>query len=111
MAGPIRLYSVVFVYKPANNEISRLYIINGSDEKLSFCIRHLSASINKNEEVIIGKTVFGSYYQLYLEKYKGGSQYIREDAASVNKFMNTARIGTALAKYISEMNLWKQIKD
>lgn len=111
MALTKRLYKFVFVYNPAEGEIKRLYIFNGRDEGLDVCVRHLSATIKVQEEIILGKSIAGTYCQLYLEKYSGGSQYIREDVASVNKFMHTGIIGAALSRYISKNNLWKQIED
>ena len=111
MTEPKKLYRFVFVYNPVINEVKRLYIFTCNNEGLDVCIRHLSATINVQEEIILGKSIAGNYYQLYLEKYSGGSQYVREDVASVKKFMNTGRIGVAVSKYISKNNLWKQIKD
>lgn len=111
MTEPKKLYKFVFVYNPVINEIKRLYIFNGTNEGLDICIRHLSATINVQEEIILGKSIAGNYYQLYLEKYSGGSQYVREDVASVKKFMNPSRIGVAVSKYLDRNNLWKQIKD
>lgn len=111
MAEPKKLYKFVFVYNPVINEIKRLYIFNGTNEGLDVCIRHLSATINVQEEIILGKSIAGNYYQLYLEKYSGGSRYVREDVASVKKFMNSSRIGVAVSKYLDRNNLWKQIKD
>lgn len=111
MAEPKRLYKFVFVYNPAENEVKRLYIFNGRNEGIDVCVRHLSATIKVQEEIILGKSVVGTYCQLYLERYSGGSQYIREDVASVKKFMNTARIGVALSKYLDKNNLWKEVKD
>ena len=111
MTEPKKLYRFVFVYNPVSNEVKRLYIFNCSNDGLDVCIRHLSATINVQEEIILGKSIAGNYYQLYLEKYSGGSQYVREDVASVKKFMNTSRIGVAVSKYLNHHNLWKQIKD
>ena len=111
MTEPKKLYKFVFVYNPVINEVGRLYIFNGGNDGLDVCIRHLSATINKQEEIILGKSIAGNYYQLYLEKYSGGSQYVREDIASVKKFMNASRIGVAVSKYLNKHNLWKQIKD
>jgi len=111
MTEPKKLYKFVFVYNPVINEVKRLYIFNGTNEGLDVCIRHLSATINVQEEIILGKSIAGNYYQLYLEKYSGGSQYVREDVASVKKFMNSSRIGVAVSKYLNKNNLWKQIKD
>ena len=111
MALTKRLYKFVFVYNPAEDEVKRLYIFNGRDEGLDVCVRHLSATIKVQEEIILGKSIAGTYCQLYLERYSGGSQYIREDVASVKKFMHQGRIGTALSKYLDKNNLWKQIDD
>ena len=111
MAEPKKLYKFVFVYNPAENEVKRVYIFNGRDEGIDVCVRHLSATIKVQEEIILGKTMFGTYCQLYLERYSGGSQYIREDSASVKKFMNSGRVGVALSKYLSKNNLWSQVKD
>lgn len=111
MTEPKKLYKFVFVYNPVINEVKRLYIFNGTNEGLDVCIRHLSATINVQEEIILGKSIAGNYYQLYLEKYSGGSQYVREDVASVKKFMNSSKIGVAVSKYLNKNNLWKQIKD
>ena len=111
MAEAKRLYKFVFVYNPATNEIGKLYIFNGQTDGFGVCVRHLSATIKVKDEIILGKTVTGEYCQLYLEKYGGGSQYIREDVASVKKFMNTARIGVTLSRYLNHHSLWNQIKD
>lgn len=105
------MYKYVFVYNPVTNEVQRLYIFNGDNEGLDVCIRHLSATINVKEEIILGKSIAGNYYQLYLEKYSGGSQYVREDVASVKKFMNSSKIGVAVSRYMTRNNLWKQLKD
>lgn len=106
-----KLYKFIFVYNPVVNEVKKLYIFNCSDEGIDLCVRHLSATIKVQEEIILGKTAVGNYCQLYMEKYSGGSQYVREDIASVKKFMHPGKIGVALSKYLTKHNLWKQVKD
>ena len=105
------MYKFVFVYNPTTDEIKNMYIFNGRETGLDLCVRHLSATINVKEEIILGKSIAGNYYQLYLEKYSGGSQYIREDAASIKKFMKPAHISVVAAKYITRNHLWDEIKD
>lgn len=110
MPIPKKLYRFIFIYNPASNTIRSMYIFNCGEEGVDFCVKHLSAKLNVKEEIILGKSLAGNYYQLYLERYGGGSQYVREDAASVKKFMNTARIGVAVSKYITENKLWDKVE-
>lgn len=111
MSEPKKVYKFVFVYNPFENTVRELYIFNGRTERVDECIKKLSSEIDVRKEIILGKSILGNFYQLYLEKYAGGSQYIREDVASVHKFMNPSRIGVALSDYINKYNLWKLIKD
>ena len=111
MAEPKKLYKFVFVYNPSRNEVIELYIFNGRSLGLDGRIKILSEKLNAREEIILGKTMVGNYYQLYLEKYRGGSQYVREDIASISKFMDPNKIGVAISKYLNKNNLWKKLKD
>lgn len=110
MSEPKKCYKFVFVYNPSENTIRDLYIFNGNSRGLDECIKKLSKSIDVRTEIILGKSICNNYYQLYLERYEGGSQYIREDSASISKYMDPSKLGVILSRYLDKYNLWKLVK-
>ena len=58
--------------------------------------------IDRTSDIILGKTINNNFYRLSPTPY---GTYIKEDASSVDKFINKSKLLVAIANYQKEKNI------
>lgn len=101
-----KIYRVIVAYNPLENKITefrRLDMYSDTYESDSTeAFYKVLSLINRTSDIILGKTVTNSFYQLSPTPY---GTYIKEDAASVEKFINKSKLLVAIANYQKEKNI------
>ena len=101
-----KIYRVIVAYNPLENKITEfrrldMYIDTYEADSTEAFYKVLSL-INRTSDIILGKTVTNNFYQLSPTPY---GTYIKEDAASVEKFINKSKLLVAIANYQKEKNI------
>ena len=101
-----KFYRVIVAYNPLENKITefrRLDMYSGTYEKDSTEMFYkVLGLIDRTSDIILGKTINNNFYQLSPTPY---GTYIKEDASSVDKFINKSKLLVAIANYQKEKNI------
>ena len=101
-----KIYRVIVAYNPLENKITefrRLDMYSDTYEVDSTeAFYKVLSLVNRTSDIILGKTVTNNFYQLSPTPY---GTYIKEDAASVEKFINKSKLLVAMANYQKETNI------
>lgn len=101
-----KLYQLIVAYNPIDNRITAFTRVDiyspryaaESNEKFYKTL----ALANRTTDIILGKTVGGTFLQLSPTPY---GSYIKEDAVSVRKYINISKLLCAIANYQKEKNI------
>lgn len=101
-----KFYRVIIAYNPLENKVTefrRLDMYSDTYETDSTEMFYkVLGLINRTSDIILGRTATNNFYQLSPTPY---GTYIKEDAASVDKFINKSKLLVAIANYQKEKNI------
>lgn len=101
-----KFYRVIVAYNPLKNKITefrRLDMYSDTYETDSTEMFYkVLGLIDRTSDIILGKTINNNFYQLSPTPY---GTYIKEDASSVDKFINKSKLLVAIANYQKEKNI------
>ena len=101
-----KLYVKIVAYNPTEDRVTAYIKIDTErDDYERFsdeAFYRVLALANRTTDMIIGRTIGGNFFQLSPTAY---GSYIKEDAVSVRKYINTSKLLVAIAKYQKEKNI------
>lgn len=101
-----KLYVKIVAYNPAEDKITVYRAVDTEsdtyDKDSDEVFYRVLGMANRTTDIILGKTISGNFLQLSPTPY---GSYIKEDATSVNRFINKSKLLCAIAKYQKEKNI------
>lgn len=101
-----KVYVKLVAYNPAENRVTAYIALDvesaSYDRDASQAFYKINNIADTTTDIILGKTLSGDFCQLSTTPY---GSYIKEDATSVNRFLDKSKLLVAIANYQKEKNI------